>query len=120
MIKGKIHLRFAIVLTIAFLARGETVTNNILAQSPPPCTATPDAWGTYGHDARRSFASNGCAWYPLELKWDYKPVAAAGRLMNTVERAIVDQDGIYLTWNSIANYANSLGTPALDRVSRDG
>ena len=47
MIKGKIHLRFALVLTIAVLARGETVTNKILAQSPSPCTAS-EAWGTYG------------------------------------------------------------------------
>jgi hypothetical protein len=119
MIKGKIHLRYAFVLTIAVLARGETVTNKILAQSPSPCTAT-DAWGTYGHDARRSFASNGCVWYPLNLAWQYQPVAASGRLMNTVERAIADQDGIYLTWNSIANYAGGLGTPALDRVSKEG
>jgi hypothetical protein len=40
--------------------------------------------------------------------------------MNTVERAIADQDGIYLTWNSIANYAGGLGTLALDRVSKEG
>jgi|SoiMetStandDraft_5_1073268.scaffolds.fasta_scaffold13104_2 hypothetical protein len=121
MITGKTYLRLAFVLMIVALTCGETATHRISAQSPSDCV-DPNAWGTYGHDARRSFASNGCVWYPLVPAWSqqYQPVAAAGRLMNTVERAIADQDGIYLTWNSIAYHATGTGTPALDRVSNEG
>lgn len=83
------------------------------------CTAT-DAWSMFGHDARRSFASGGCIWHPLSTLWTYQPTAGTGRTMKTVERAIADTDGVYLTWNSTANYSNGRGTPALDRVSLAG
>jgi len=39
--------------------------------------------------------------------------------MKTVERAVADQDGVYLAWNSNSNHSNGRGTPAIDRVSRE-
>ncbi|WP_164009368.1 hypothetical protein [Pyxidicoccus trucidator] len=85
----------------------------------PACTGS-SAWGTYGHDARRSSASDGCVWYPLAPAWSYAPTAASPRVMQTVERAVADTGGVYVKWDSSGNYSNSRGTPAVDKVSLAG
>src|SRR4030095_2898931 len=83
---------FVLLMAIVLLLWGAT-TRSTFSKSTSTCTAT-DPWGTFGHDSRRSFASNGCIWYPLNTPslWVYQPTPAPGRLMRTVERAIADQE----------------------------
>ncbi|NTX00917.1 hypothetical protein [Myxococcus sp. CA040A] len=82
----------------------------------PPCTGT-NAWATMGHDARRSFTSDGCAWHPLRKLWEFAPTAGTGRSVQGVERAVADTDGVYLAWNSNPNYVGSGGSPALEKIA---
>ncbi|MCP3098850.1 hypothetical protein LZ198_08180 [Myxococcus sp. K15C18031901] len=84
----------------------------------PACTGT-SAWSTLGHDARRSSASDGCAWYPLRKLWEYAPVAGVDRSVQGMERAIADTAGVYVTWNSNPTHVGSAGSPAIDKVAVD-
>jgi hypothetical protein len=84
----------------------------------PACTGT-SPWATLGRDARRSSASDGCAWHPLRKLWEYAPTAGAGRSVQGVERAIADTGGVYVAWNSNPYYAGFGGSPALDKVAVD-
>ncbi|MCE9667693.1 hypothetical protein LY474_07685 [Myxococcus stipitatus] len=87
----------------------------IAAAVVPACTGT-SAWGTMGHDARRSSTSDGCAWHPLRKLWEYAPVAGSGRSVQGVERALAETGGVYVTWNSNPTHAGSAGSPAIDKV----
>jgi len=87
----------------------------VAAAVVPACTGT-SAWGTMGHDARRSSTSDGCAWHPLRKLWEYEPVAGSGRSVQGVERALAETGGVYVTWNSNPTHAGSAGSPAIDKV----
>src|SRR4051794_39003967 len=43
-----------------------------------------DGWLTYGHDARRTSASDGCVNGPLDTSWRYAPAPPAGKTSKDV------------------------------------
>ncbi|MFT3771103.1 MAG: PQQ-binding-like beta-propeller repeat protein [Minicystis sp.] len=84
--------------------------------SAPACGT--DAWSTYGHDARRTSASDGCVNGPLTTAWRYAPEAAAGKKVNAVFNAVAQSDAVFVEWS--ANNDPYLGTTAADRVDAAG
>jgi hypothetical protein len=86
------------------------------APPPPPCGT--DAWATYGHDAKRTFATNACTKGPLTTLWHYTPAAPTGRTFEQVFHAIAQVDGVFLQW--MASDTPYTGTTAADRVSTAG
>ena len=87
-----------------------------IASPPPPCGT--DAWSTYGHDARRSFATDACTKGPLTAMWHYQPAPPTGRTFETAFHAIAQTDGVFLQW--MASDSPYTGTTAADRVSPSG
>ncbi|HVY45070.1 MAG TPA: PQQ-binding-like beta-propeller repeat protein [Minicystis sp.] len=83
---------------------------------PPQCASEP--WGTYGHDARRTFASDGCVKGPLTAAWHYVPAPPANRSFGFATHAIATKDAAYLQW--AATNSPYIGTTALDKVSTAG
>jgi len=82
----------------------------------PPCGSDP--WITYGHDGRRTGATDGCVGSSLTTLWRYVPTPAAGKKTKRVFNAIAQTDAIYLNWAQ--ENAAYLGTTSLDRVAKDG
>jgi hypothetical protein len=82
----------------------------------PSCGS--DAWVTYGHDARRTFATDACIQGPLTMGWRYDPAPASGQTLRGVFHAIADSRGAYLQWR--ASRDPYLGTTAIDLVSTTG
>jgi hypothetical protein len=84
--------------------------------SAPSCTT--EAWGTYGHDAQRTFASGGCVDGALTAAWHYVPTAPSGRSFEFETHAIATPDAAYLQW--AATDSPYIGTTAIDKVSTAG
>jgi hypothetical protein len=84
--------------------------------SAPSCGT--DAWSTYGHDARRTSASDGCVKGALTTAWRYAPEAPSGKKVNAVFNAVAESDAIFLGWS--ASNDPYLGTTAADRVDTTG
>lgn len=76
------------------------------------------AWSTYGHDARRTFASDACIAGPLTASWHYAPEPPMGRMFSTAFRAVAQKDAVFLTWS--ATNPPYLGTTAADRIDGTG
>ncbi len=83
---------------------------------PPPCGTDP--WTTYGHDARRTSATDGCIAAAPSTLWRYVPAPPSGKKAKRVHNAVAQSDGIFLQW-SLENGAY-VGTTGLDRVSAAG
>ena len=67
--------------------------------APPTarCTSAGGSeWTTYGHDAQRTFASDGCALGPLTVAWTFKPDGAGGGKQASIDLAIATRAAIYL------------------------
>lgn len=77
-----------------------------------------DGWVTYGHDARRTFATDACITGPLTMAWNYVPTVAAGTTLKAVHHAIATSDAVYLQW--AASDGPYVGTTAADRISLTG
>lgn len=86
------------------------------AEAAPPCGT--GAWLTYGHDAARTFASDGCLKGPLAPTWTYSPAPPASKTVNAVHHALASKDGVYLQW--AASDGPYIGTTAADLVSTAG
>ena len=84
--------------------------------SVPSCGT--DAWTTYGHDARRTSASDGCVKGALSTTWRYAPAPPPGKSLNDVFNAVGESDGVFLAWS--ASNGMYLGTSAADRVDTTG
>lgn len=80
---------------------------------PPPChgpPANPDAWSTYGHDARRTSASNACVHTSFKELWRYPPPSPDGGFAGAPANEVADTSGVYVHM--------LLGTvPSADNVS---
>ena len=84
--------------------------------TPIPCGTS--AWATYGHDGRRTFATDACIKGPLSVSWSYTPAPPTGRTTKAMHHALAQKDAVFLQWGaSIEPY---VGTTALDRVSTTG
>jgi hypothetical protein len=77
-----------------------------------------DAWVTYGHDASRTGASDGCVEGPLTLLWGYSPAPPDGKMVNQLFHPLATKDQVYLHWSATA--PPYTGTTAADRVTLDG
>ena len=81
--------------------------------APPPCSgpgANPDAWSTYGHDARRTSASNGCIHASLTEAWRYGGNGGdASAFVPGFYNAIADKSALYVHVQFSA--------PTVDRVA---
>lgn len=87
-----------------------------VVEAGPACGT--GAWLTYGHDAARTFASDGCVQGPLTVSWTYTPTPQTNKTVNAVHHALAASDGVYLQWaGSIDPY---IGTTAADRVDLTG
>ena len=75
-------------------------------------------WTTYGADAARTFATDGCIDGPLTMAWHYVPTAPSGRTTNGIHGIVATSDGVYLQW--MATDPPYTGTTAMDRISLDG
>ncbi|HEX8790388.1 MAG TPA: PQQ-binding-like beta-propeller repeat protein [Polyangiaceae bacterium] len=82
--------------------------------APPAPSCGSDAWTTYGHDAARTSASDGCLWGPLRLAWSQTPQSFVDgtTLQGTATHAIADGDAVYV--------AGALGpVPSVWRMAAD-
>lgn len=69
------------------------------AGPPPPChgpPASPDAWSTFGHDARRTSASNACVHTSFKELWRYPMPAADGGFAGSPANEIADTNSLYV------------------------
>jgi hypothetical protein len=93
------------------------------AGDAPPLVCGNGAWTTYGHDARRTSASDGCVTGPLTQAWRYVPSAVAladggVKEVRAVDHASAQGDAVFLSWGS-ENFINGQPggtTQAVDRV----
>lgn len=81
-------------------------------------TCGTDGWLTYGHDARRTSASDGCVNGPLTTSWRYAPAPPASKTLKGVFNAIAQSDAVFVVWS--ASNDPYLGTSAADRVDLTG
>lgn len=95
------------------------VSGEKAAQAPVTVMAVRDDWITYGHDARRTFASLGSVTGPLTMAWSYVPQGTSGHALNYVQSAIATVDAIFVRTSLNAGYGYGL-SPAADRVSPAG
>lgn len=95
------------------------VSGEKAAQVPVTVVAVRDDWITYGHDARRTFASLGSVIGPLTLAWSYVPQGTSGHALSYVQSAIATVDAIFVRTSLNAGYGYGL-SPAADRVSPTG
>jgi outer membrane protein assembly factor BamB len=90
----------------------DVVTKDVV-EAGPQCGTS--AWLTYGHDAARTFASDGCIVGPLTPAWTYSPAPKTNATVNAVHHALAATDAVYLQWaNSDGQY---IGTTAADGIS---
>src|SRR4051794_34182175 len=59
-----------------------------------------DAWTTYGHDARRTSATDACIKGALTTAWRYVPEGPAGKKVKAVFNAIAQSDAAFLQWSA--------------------
>ena len=97
-------------------ADGATDSGAPAEAGPPPCGT--DAWVTYGHDAKRTSATDACLAGPLTLAFRYVPVPPTGKTVVGVYSSIAGSDGALLAWASQND--PYLGTSAVDRVDVKG
>ncbi|HEY8039196.1 MAG TPA: PQQ-binding-like beta-propeller repeat protein [Polyangiaceae bacterium] len=83
---------------------------------PPPCGT--EAWATYGHDSRRTSATDACIGGALTLAYQYVPAPPAGKKVNGVYTAIAQSDAAFVAWSSQND--PYLGTSAVDRLDATG
>lgn len=83
---------------------------------PPKCGT--DAWLTYGHDGRRTFATDACITGPLSVSWTYTPAPPMTKTVKAMHHALAASDAVYLQW--AASAGQYVGTTAADRVSPQG
>jgi hypothetical protein len=80
---------------------------------PPPChgpPANPDLWTTYGHDARRTSASNACVHTSFKELWRYPMPVTDGAFAGAPANEIADTSAVYVHMQA--------GTvPTVDKVS---
>ncbi len=79
--------------------------------APPPCSgpgSSPDGWSTYGHDAQRTSASNGCIHGSLTETWRYGGKVADAGFAPLLRNAIGDTSALYVHVSATA--------PTVDRV----
>jgi hypothetical protein len=92
---------------------GDSGAGEAEAGPPPPCKgppANPDAWSTYGHDARRTSASNACVHTQFKQLWRYPSPAADGGFVGAPSNEVADTTSVYVHMQ--------LGTvPSADKVS---
>ncbi|HEX8793237.1 MAG TPA: PQQ-binding-like beta-propeller repeat protein [Polyangiaceae bacterium] len=92
---------------------GDSGTAEAEAGPPPPChgpPANPDAWSTYGHDARRTSASSACIHTSFKELWRYPPPSPDGGFAGVPANEVADTTSLYVHMQ--------LGTvPSADKVS---
>lgn len=76
------------------------------------------AWVTYGHDGRRTSASDGCIGGTLTTLWGYSPLPPAGKSVSKLWHPLASADAAYLHW--AATIPPYLGTTAADRIDAAG
>ena len=92
------------------------VTTKDVVEAGPQCGTS--GWLTYGHDAARTFASDGCVTGPLTPSWTYTPTPKTNAKVNAVYHALAATDGVYLQWaGSDDPY---IGTTAADGLTTAG
>lgn len=79
--------------------------------NPTPTPIAGDAWTTYGHDSRRSFASTGSINGPLVELWRYRPANAG---VGSIHNAIATSDSVY------ARLQENGGGTGMARLNPDG
>jgi len=94
-------------------ADAQTDAANDAVEAGPQCGTS--GWLTYGHDAARTFASDGCIAGPLTAAWTYAPTPKTGAKVNSVYHALAATDGVYLQWAGSAD--PYIGTTAADGIS---
>lgn len=82
--------------------------------SPPPPKCGASDWLTYGHDARRTSASDACIDGQLAPAWTYVPMGG----LTSMHHVIASTDAVYVQW--AAPTGPYVGTTAADRVSPQG
>lgn len=95
---------------------GDAAADAAHEAGPPPCGES--AWTTYGKDARRTFATDGCVTAPLSVKWHYAPAPPNGRTFEQAFRAVAQKDAVFLAW--MASAPPYTGTTAADRIDTTG
>ena len=95
---------------------GTTTGTGGTGGTAPSCGT--DGWLTYGHDARRTSASDGCVNGPLTTSWRYAPAPPAGKMFKNVFNAIAQSDAVFLAWSVVRD--PYLGTTAADRIDLTG
>ena len=95
---------------------GDAATKDVAVEAGPQCGTS--GWLTYGHDAARTFASDGCVKGPLAPAWTYTPTPKTNKTVNAVYHVLAATDAVYLQWaGSDDPY---IGTTALDGISTTG
>jgi hypothetical protein len=84
---------------------------------PPACEE--QMWASFGHDARRSFASSACVHGPFSYAWRYVPTPPADQApVGGIFSAVADAGQVYLRWKG--KQGPYYGTPFVDAVTRAG
>lgn len=65
-------------------------------QPPAPRLCVEGGWTTYGHDAARTSAGEGCLFGPLRASWSFSPHWVKGTPSHAT-RAVVDGRAVYVT-----------------------
>ena len=92
------------------------VATKDVVEAGPSCGTS--GWLTYGHDAARTFASDGCITGPLTPSWTYAPTPKTNAKVNAVYHALAATDAVYLQW--AGSNDPYIGTTAADGVSLTG
>lgn len=83
--------------------------------TPVPTPVSGDAWTTYGHDVRRSGASQGSIPGALRELWRYKPLGLGTSTAASVQHVIATESELYLRW---ATYVS--GHTMLEKATTSG
>jgi hypothetical protein len=81
---------------------------------------TRDDWITYGHDAKRTSASQGSINAPLSKAWRFAPPPPTSDPYTVVFDALAAADGVYLQWGSKGSFFGFGTGTNVDRVSPAG
>src|SRR5262245_33268305 len=78
------------------LVAGPSETPRIDAPPPPPPARVcgNGGWTTYGHDAARTSAADGCLEPPLRQAWRFVPETVQGRKSH-IHHAVADGDSVF-------------------------
>ncbi|HEY6459780.1 MAG TPA: PQQ-binding-like beta-propeller repeat protein, partial [Polyangiaceae bacterium] len=83
------------------------------SEAGAPCSgpgANPDAWATYGHDARRTSASNACIHTSFTEVWRYPAAGADAAIPPYPLNEIADDASVYV-------HIQYTGVPTVDKLS---